>query len=141
MVCDRHLLALPEPPLPDCYADLELSQDASSREIKLAYFRLAKQYHPDKKAPGKKEVDADQFRKDSARLESHPRCRITLKLTLSVESRSVKPTNYALTSQSAQLMMKVIRSLIYVPRGMGIDYGRRFCTRERKGSRSCSRRS
>jgi curved DNA-binding protein CbpA len=44
---------LPEPQIPDYYADLRLPQQASSREIKVAFRRLAKKHHPDKKAPGK----------------------------------------------------------------------------------------
>ncbi|OTA94727.1 hypothetical protein M434DRAFT_29707 [Hypoxylon sp. CO27-5] len=51
-----------EPDVSDYYADLELSQQASSRDIKSAFHRLAKQHHPDKKAPGKS-IDASEFRK------------------------------------------------------------------------------
>jgi DnaJ-class molecular chaperone len=52
----------PEPEVPDYYADLGVSQHASTREIKAAWFKLTKRYHPDKKAPGKK-MDAKEFRK------------------------------------------------------------------------------
>ncbi|KAI0105632.1 DnaJ-domain-containing protein [Hypoxylon sp. NC0597] len=51
-----------EPDVPDYYADLELSQQASFRDIKSAFHRLAKKHHPDKKAPGKS-IDASEFRK------------------------------------------------------------------------------
>ncbi|KAH8761525.1 hypothetical protein F5883DRAFT_124849 [Diaporthe sp. PMI_573] len=52
----------PEPQVPDYYADLGLAQQASSREIKVAFRTLAKEHHPDKKAPGKS-IDAQDFRK------------------------------------------------------------------------------
>jgi curved DNA-binding protein CbpA len=51
-----------EPEIPDYHADLGVSQHASMREIKAAWFKLAKHYHPDKKAPGKK-IDAKEFRR------------------------------------------------------------------------------
>jgi curved DNA-binding protein CbpA len=53
-----------EPKISDYYADLGLPQQASLRDIKLAFFKLAKKHHPDKKAPGKP-VDAQDFRKAS----------------------------------------------------------------------------
>ncbi|KAI1098359.1 DnaJ-domain-containing protein [Jackrogersella minutella] len=53
---------LTQPEVSDYYADLELSQQANSRDIKLAFHKLAKQHHPDKKAPGKS-IDAQDFRK------------------------------------------------------------------------------
>ncbi|KAK4241844.1 hypothetical protein C8A03DRAFT_11913 [Achaetomium macrosporum] len=53
---------VPEPEISDYYADLGVSQYASAREIKFAWFKLAKLYHPDKKAPGRA-VDAKEFRK------------------------------------------------------------------------------
>jgi hypothetical protein len=43
-------------------ADLGVSQYASTREIKAAWFKLAKRYHSGKKAPGK-QIDAKEFRK------------------------------------------------------------------------------
>ena len=52
----------PEPKVPDYYADLGLPQQASCREIKAVFRRLAKKHHPDKKAPGKS-IDAQDFRK------------------------------------------------------------------------------
>ncbi|KAK4153318.1 hypothetical protein C8A00DRAFT_33944 [Chaetomidium leptoderma] len=51
-----------QPEVADYYAALGISQDASSREIKSAWFKLAKLVHPDKKAPGTT-IDADEFRK------------------------------------------------------------------------------
>jgi len=53
-----------EPEVSDYYADLGLQQQASSRDIKLAFRRLAKKNHPDKIAPGKS-IDAHEFRKAS----------------------------------------------------------------------------
>jgi hypothetical protein len=53
-----------EPKISDYYADLGLPQQASLRDIKLAFFKLAKKHHPDKKAPGKS-IDAQDFRKAS----------------------------------------------------------------------------
>ncbi|KAH6699613.1 hypothetical protein EV126DRAFT_461021 [Verticillium dahliae] len=44
---------LTEPRVPDYYADLGLEQQANFQDIKVAFFRLAKAHHPDKKAPGK----------------------------------------------------------------------------------------
>ena len=55
---------LSEPEVSDYYADLGLQQQASSRDIKTAFHRLAKKHHPDKKAPGKS-IDAQEFRKAS----------------------------------------------------------------------------
>jgi curved DNA-binding protein CbpA len=57
-------MEFPMPELPDYYADLGVSQDASPRNIKSAWFKLAKRNHPDKKAPGKI-IDAEEFRKVS----------------------------------------------------------------------------
>jgi DnaJ-class molecular chaperone len=54
----------PEPRISDYYADLGLSQHASFRDVKLAFFKLAKKHHPDKKAPGMS-VDAQDFRQVS----------------------------------------------------------------------------
>ncbi|KAI5868260.1 DnaJ-domain-containing protein [Durotheca rogersii] len=51
-----------EPRFPDHYADLGLTQQASSRDIKLAFNKLARLYHPDKLAPGQS-IDAKEFRK------------------------------------------------------------------------------
>ncbi|KAI1396125.1 DnaJ-domain-containing protein [Hypoxylon fuscum] len=53
---------LMEPKTPDYYADLGLQQWATARDIKLAFFKLARLHHPDKKAPGKS-IDAQDFRK------------------------------------------------------------------------------
>jgi preprotein translocase subunit Sec63 len=55
---------LQEPQVRDYYADLGLPQQASSREIKVAFHSLAKKHHPDKKAPGKS-IDAQDFREVS----------------------------------------------------------------------------
>ncbi len=55
---------LPQPEVPDYYADLGLPQQASCRDIKAAFRRLARQHHPDKKAPGES-IDAQDFRKAS----------------------------------------------------------------------------
>jgi DnaJ-class molecular chaperone len=41
-----------------------LPQKASFRDVKLAFFKLAKKHHPDKKAPGMC-IDAQDFRKVS----------------------------------------------------------------------------
>jgi DnaJ-class molecular chaperone len=54
----------PEPRISDYYADLGLPQHASFRDVKLAFFKLAKKHHPDKKAPGMS-VDAQDFRQVS----------------------------------------------------------------------------
>jgi preprotein translocase subunit Sec63 len=54
----------PEPTISDYYADLGLPQQASFRDVKLAFFKLAKKHHPDKKAPGMC-IDAQDFRKVS----------------------------------------------------------------------------
>ncbi|KAI1393118.1 DnaJ-domain-containing protein [Hypoxylon trugodes] len=48
--------------LSDFYADLQLTQQATSRDIKCAFRRLARKHHPDKKAPGQC-IDAHEFRK------------------------------------------------------------------------------
>ncbi len=53
---------LSKPEVPDYYAALGLQQEARSRNIKLAYMRLARESHPDKLAPGKV-IDAHEFRK------------------------------------------------------------------------------
>jgi curved DNA-binding protein CbpA len=53
-----------EPKTSDYYADLGVPQQASVRDIKLAFFKLAKKHHPDKKAPGES-TDAEDFRKAS----------------------------------------------------------------------------
>jgi DnaJ-class molecular chaperone len=55
---------LPEPKISDYYTDLGLTQQASFRDIKLAFIKLAKKHHHDKKAPGKS-IDAQDFRKAS----------------------------------------------------------------------------
>ncbi|KAG9235717.1 DnaJ domain-containing protein [Amylocarpus encephaloides] len=52
----------PEPKISDYYADLGLPQQANSRDVKTAFFKLAKRHHPDKKAPGMT-IDAQDFRK------------------------------------------------------------------------------
>jgi DnaJ-class molecular chaperone len=54
----------PEPRISDYYTDLGLPQQASFRDVKLAFFKLAKKHHPDKKAPGMS-IDAQDFRKVS----------------------------------------------------------------------------
>ena len=41
--------------IPDYYQILEIGRDATAREIKSAYWKLAKRYHPDKK------TGADRF--------------------------------------------------------------------------------
>ncbi|KAK4184479.1 DnaJ domain-containing protein [Podospora australis] len=53
---------VPVPQEQDFYADLGLTQPATPEAIKQAWFKLAKQFHPDKKAPGKA-IDAVEFRK------------------------------------------------------------------------------
>jgi curved DNA-binding protein CbpA len=55
-----------EPPISDYYADLGLQQyqQASHQDVKYAYFKLARNHHPDKMAPGKI-FDAHEFRKVS----------------------------------------------------------------------------
>jgi hypothetical protein len=55
---------IPKPATPDYYADLGVPQHASSWDIKTAWFRLAKRFHPDKIAPGQA-VDAEEFRRVS----------------------------------------------------------------------------
>jgi curved DNA-binding protein CbpA len=54
-----------EPDFPDHYANLELYQNATPRDVKVAYMRLAKFYHPDKLGAAET-VDAEQFRKVGA---------------------------------------------------------------------------
>lgn len=46
----------------DLYADLELQQTATQKDIKDSYRRLALKYHPDKQKPGQT-VDTAPFRK------------------------------------------------------------------------------
>ena len=58
-----------EPTPPDYYADLGLSPESSVSEIKKAFRRLAKVYHPDKQKH-EKCTDAKDFRKVSS-LQSH----------------------------------------------------------------------
>lgn len=55
-----------EPKVPDHYAILGVSQDATNSALKKAFHALALKYHPDKLAPGVK-VDAVEFRKVSER--------------------------------------------------------------------------
>lgn len=52
------------PKYSDYYLDLGVEQQASSRDIKKAFMKLARKHHPDKKAPGKP-IDAYEFRKVS----------------------------------------------------------------------------
>lgn len=59
------------PTVPDYYGDLGVSQQASPRDIRLAFHKLAKQHHPDKKAPGQT-IDAHEFRKVSSHYISLP---------------------------------------------------------------------
>ena len=56
--------AVEKPKIPDYYADLELHHHADAAEVKRAFMRLAKHYHPDRFAPGES-VDAHEFRKVS----------------------------------------------------------------------------
>lgn len=51
-----------KPKLPDAYADLEVSREATNAEIKASFRRLALLHHPDKNAPGQT-VDAADFRR------------------------------------------------------------------------------
>ncbi|KAI8957996.1 DnaJ-domain-containing protein [Daldinia sp. FL1419] len=53
---------VPEPEIPDYYADLGISQQASLQDVKTAFRQLARKHHPDKKAPGQS-IDAHEFRK------------------------------------------------------------------------------
>ncbi|KAJ4290834.1 hypothetical protein N0V90_010029 [Kalmusia sp. IMI 367209] len=46
----------------DLYADLGLSPAATSAQVKAAFYRLAKEHHPDKKGP-EFNGDASEFRK------------------------------------------------------------------------------
>jgi len=50
--------------LPDYHNDLGIPPNASRREVKQAFARLAKTAHPDKRAPGQK-IDAYEFRRVS----------------------------------------------------------------------------
>jgi curved DNA-binding protein CbpA len=76
------------PKISDYYADLGLPQQASFRDIKQAFFKLAKKHHPDRKAPGKS-IDAQDFRKVSLQKsilrrgvthDDQTRARLTLRL-------------------------------------------------------------
>ncbi|KAH3916815.1 hypothetical protein HBH56_063400 [Parastagonospora nodorum] len=51
-----------EPNVADHYFDLGLDRTATTRDVKLAYMRLAKVHHPDKRGTAE-QVDAFQFRK------------------------------------------------------------------------------
>jgi DnaJ-class molecular chaperone len=51
-----------EPNKPDYYRDLGVSPDANATAIKKAFHKLAREHHPDKKAPGDT-IDAVEFRK------------------------------------------------------------------------------
>jgi len=51
-----------EPETADCYFDLGVDPYAPVTDVKAAYYRLALQHHPDKKAPGQT-VDAIEFRR------------------------------------------------------------------------------
>lgn len=53
-----------EPQTPDYYFDLNIPPSSSTKQIRLAFYKLAKLHHPDKKAPGACD-DAEEFRKAS----------------------------------------------------------------------------
>jgi len=54
--------AEPWPPdVRDFYAELELDDTASAADIRSAYLKLSKRYHPDMIAPGQN-IDAVEFR-------------------------------------------------------------------------------
>jgi DnaJ-class molecular chaperone len=59
------------PAVPDYYAALGVSPNASGATIKKAFHKLALEHHPDKKAPGVK-MDAVEFRKVSWRQLREP---------------------------------------------------------------------
>lgn len=65
------LVPRPPPRLPDYHADLGVAQDSSSKQIKAAWRRLLKQYHPDKTPPGQT-PDIDRFSQVSNPLNPSP---------------------------------------------------------------------
>lgn len=62
---------------PDYYSHLGIPPNANRRQIKHAFARLAKKFHPDKKAPGQN-IDAYEFRKVRSLLSRRPSMHLCL---------------------------------------------------------------
>jgi len=89
--------------VPDYYAILEIEKDATTAEVKSAYRRLAKQFHPDKN-PGREQEVEPKFKLISVAheilIDESKRC--SYDRTLQVEaSRRARPSNVEQRQQNA----------------------------------------